>query len=53
MNLAARGARHMDDGISRIQEKEELLQVRRQARRVYIKSAVFALLVTLASLALP
>lgn len=41
----------MDNGVERIENSEELAQIRRQARKVMIKSALFAagltLLVTL------
>lgn len=42
----------MDDGIDEIEDAEELAVVRRQARRVHLRAAVFALLLTGAALAL-
>jgi len=43
----------MDEGASRIRDRAELQQVRRQAAKVFVKSAAVALLMALVSLALP
>lgn len=51
MALASRGQRDMDSGPEAIADAAELAQVRRQARRVHLKSLVLAAaLVTLALL---
>jgi len=36
--LAARGRRDLDNGEQRIEDSQELAQVRRQANRVWLKS---------------
>jgi hypothetical protein len=53
VGLAARGARKVSDAEEQIEDAGELAQVRRQARRVHIKSLVVAIVVTLLALALP
>lgn len=47
MSLAARGSRNMDNGIEKIEDDWLLAQVRRQARKVYIKALVSAAALTL------
>lgn len=46
MSLAARGSRNMDNGVERIDDERILAQVRRQARKVYIKSLLVAVPLT-------
>jgi hypothetical protein len=46
VNLAARGVRNLDTGEEKIGNQEEIAILRRQARKVYIESAVFAGLAT-------
>ena len=53
MSLAARGARNMDSGIERIEEDDVKAQLRRQARRVYLKAILAAAALTLLCLAIP
>ena len=53
MNLASRGQRNIDSRPEDIQDAAELAQVRRQARKVYLKSWVAAAVLTAACLALP
>lgn len=53
MNLAARGARNLDGGEEPIESPSELLQVRRQARKVYLESAAVAAALTILSLFYP
>ncbi|MDX1687369.1 MAG: hypothetical protein R3248_05235 [Candidatus Promineifilaceae bacterium] len=53
MRLAARGSRHVGEEVEKIDEQEELDQVRRQARKVQIKSAIAGLVMTLLTLPLP
>ena len=43
MGLAARGRRDLDQGSELIADTAELAQVRRQARRVYLQSALLAI----------
>jgi hypothetical protein len=47
VNLAARGARNMDNGKEDIQEDPIKAQIRRQARMVYIKSFALAIGLTI------
>jgi hypothetical protein len=51
--LAKRGLRNMDSGEEKIEDADELARVRAQAGRVYVQSALFAILVTLAVLLIP
>jgi phosphotransferase system HPr-like phosphotransfer protein len=53
VNLAARGSRQITDEVEKIEDEAELAQVRRQARRVNIKSLLAAVILTLIALALP
>lgn len=53
MNLAARGARNMDNGIERIEDEAAQKQVRKQANRVLLKSAVLGALLTLIFVLIP
>ena len=46
MRLASRGLRDMDEGPKAISDTNELEQVRRQARGVYIKSIITAAILT-------
>jgi hypothetical protein len=51
--LAARGSRKLGQAVEKIESADELAQVRRQARRVHLKSFLAAVILTLAALALP
>ncbi|HKR07620.1 MAG TPA: hypothetical protein VJS39_00405 [Gemmatimonadaceae bacterium] len=51
MKLASRGQRDMDTGPQRI-DNGELAQLRRQARAVYAKSVVTAVILTILSVVL-
>jgi hypothetical protein len=51
--LASRGARKFGEDEEQIKDQAELLQVRRQARRVIIKAFFVALALTLFSYFLP
>jgi hypothetical protein len=53
VNLAARGARNMDNGKEFIQEEPVKAQIRRQARMVYIKSLGLAVALTVICLLVP
>ena len=53
MNLSARGSRNLNDYDEKIEDEQELRQVRRQARKVWLKSFLAALFLTLLALALP
>lgn len=53
MALASRGLRNLDTRAERIADADELAQVRRQARRVTLKSVVTAVVMTALSLAVP
>ena len=53
MNLAARGARNMDNGIELIEEEDAKAQLRRQARAVYLKAIVAAGALTALVLVIP
>lgn len=53
MNLASRGLRDMDGGVERIEDAAVRAQVQRQARRVYLRGAAWALVWTAAALAVP
>lgn len=50
MNLAARGARETEEGIEKIEEKEILQQVRRQAAWINKWTFILAAIVTVLSL---
>jgi hypothetical protein len=52
VRLASRGQRDLDTGPQTIDNSAELTQLRRQARAVYAKSIVTAVIVTALSLAL-
>jgi hypothetical protein len=53
VGLAARGSRQLGENIEKIENREELLQVRKQAKKVRTKALVAALLMTLIVLLLP
>ncbi len=53
MGLASRGQRDMDDGPASITEAEVDAQIRRQARMVYVRSAITAIALTAIALAIP
>ncbi|MFO7918732.1 MAG: hypothetical protein R6V13_11705 [Anaerolineae bacterium] len=53
MFLAARGLRDMGGEEEEIEDPEELVQVRRQARRVHIESVLAAVLLTAITVAVP
>jgi hypothetical protein len=53
VNLAARGARNMDNGIEMIDEEDVKAQLRRQARAVYLKAIVAACVLTALVLVIP
>jgi hypothetical protein len=53
VNLASRGLRDMDSGSESISDANELAQVRRQARKVYIEAIVTALVLGAVALAIP
>jgi hypothetical protein len=52
VKLASRGQRDLDTGPQTIDNGQELTQLRRQARAVYAKSFVTAIILTALSLAL-
>ncbi|HET9635079.1 MAG TPA: hypothetical protein VFP26_04045 [Gemmatimonadaceae bacterium] len=52
MKLASRGQRDLDTGPQAIDDIEERNQLRRQARAVYAKSMVTAVILTAISMAL-
>jgi len=53
VGLASRRSRNLTGREERIEDQAELAQVKRQARRVNIKSLVAAIILTLIALALP
>ena len=53
MALASRGSRKLGEHEEQIEDKDELIQVRRQARRVTIKAFFVALAMTLIAYFLP
>ncbi len=53
MRLAARGSRQFGEKPEKIEDAEELAQVRRQARWVYIKGLIAGVVLTALALALP
>jgi len=53
VNLAARGSRHLEAGVEKIENKNELAEVRGQARSVWIKSFLAAVVLFLFALLLP
>jgi hypothetical protein len=53
VGLAARGSRQLGDEVETIEDAEELAQVRRQARRVYLKGFLAALGLLLIALVIP
>ncbi len=53
MALAARGSRQLGENVEIIENKEELKQVRRQARKVQAKATLAGFLMTLIALFLP
>jgi hypothetical protein len=52
VGLASRGARNLDHGVVPIDDPQELAAVRRQARRVHVRSAIVAVVLTVAALVL-
>jgi hypothetical protein len=46
VRLASRGLRDMDEGVEVISDSTELQTVRQQARRIYLKSALTAAILT-------
>lgn len=53
MGLAARGSRQLGESVEKIDDPEELTQVRRQALKVQIKASVTGLAITLLTLLIP
>ncbi len=53
MSLAARGSRQFGDRPEKIEDPEELAQVRRQARWVQIKGLIAGVVLTAIAVALP
>jgi hypothetical protein len=53
VGLAARGSRHLGDKAEKIENQQELAQVRRQAFQVQIKASIAGLVITLLTLLLP
>ncbi len=53
MSLASRGSRKITDHEEKIEDNAELMQVRRQARRVIVKALFAALALTLLVYFLP
>ena len=53
MGLSARGSRQLGDVVEKIEDPAELAQVRKQARRVNIKSILAGIALSLLSLLLP
>jgi hypothetical protein len=53
VGLSARGSRNLYDKEEKIEDAAVLAQVRRQARRVNIKSFLTAIALTLIAIALP
>lgn len=53
MFLAARGARNLDRGDEKVEDPEDVAQAKSIARRIYVQSALAALLVTAIVLLLP
>jgi hypothetical protein len=53
VGLAARGSRQLDDEVEKIEDTEELAQVRRQALQVNLKGFAAGLALTLLALLIP
>jgi hypothetical protein len=53
VGLAARGSRQLTENIEKIEDTEELKQVRRQARKVQTKGSIAGLVMTLITLLIP
>ncbi len=53
MGLAARGSRQFGEQPEKIEDAEELAQVRRQARWVHVKSLIAGIVLTAIAVALP
>ena len=53
MSLASRGLRNISDKEEDIEDKTELIQVRRQARRVILKGVLVAIPLTVLAYLLP
>jgi hypothetical protein len=53
VGLAARGSRQLGENIEKIEDPDELAQVRRQARKVRLEAIVTGLALTLVVLFIP
>jgi hypothetical protein len=53
VTLAARGARNLDRGEEKVGDPEDIAEARSVARRIYVQSALVAVLVTALGLLLP
>jgi hypothetical protein len=53
VGLASRGQRDMDDGPAAVTDAEVDAQIRRQARVVYVRSVITAVVLTALALAIP
>ncbi len=53
MRLASRSSRNLIGFEEKIEDRAELAQVQRQARKVYIESLIVAAILTLLALAVP
>ncbi len=53
MALASRSSRNLTGVEEKIQDRAELAQVQRQARKVYIESLIAAAILTLLALVIP
>jgi hypothetical protein len=53
VGLAARGSRQLGENIEKIEDQEELIKVRRQAKKVRGKAIIAGLLLTLIGLFIP
>ena len=53
MNLAARGSRNLDDGVEKIANKDEVMQLRRQGLKVHGESILAAAALTMFFVAIP
>ena len=53
MNQAARGSRNLDDGVEKIEDKDEVRDLRRQALKVHGESILAAASLTMFFVAIP
>jgi len=53
VGLSARGSRQLGEKVEKIEDPEELAQVRKQARKVELEAAVSGLVMTLIALVIP